>query len=121
VALSHRVTLLVMTLPGGDKAVVDLEKLTGYCLNPEHPRGKHKARVFESVLGFTPANAEELRQALLAAAAAEEATPRLTDRFGARYVIDFLIDGPAGSATLRSLWILRQGEDTPRLTSCYVK
>jgi len=64
---------------------------------------------------------EELRQALLAAAAAEEATPRLTDRFGARYVIDFLIDGPAGSATLRSLWILRQGEDTPRLTSCYVK
>lgn len=27
-------------------------KLTGYCLNPEHPRGKHKARVFASALGF---------------------------------------------------------------------
>jgi hypothetical protein len=35
-----------MKLPGADVAIVDVEKLTGYCLNPEHPRGKHKARVF---------------------------------------------------------------------------
>jgi hypothetical protein len=110
-----------MRLPGGDKAIIEAEKLTGYCLNPEHPRGKHKARVFESVLGFTPANAEELRQALFEAAATAEATLTRGDKFGTRYVIEFLIDGPAGSATLRSLWILRQGEDTPRLTSCYVK
>ena len=110
-----------MRLPGGDKAIVEIEKLTEYCLNPEHPRGKHKARVFESVLGFTLANAEELREALLEAAVTEEATPGLDDRFGARYVIDFPADGPNGSGTLRSLWILRQGEDTPRLTSCYVK
>ena len=35
-----------MKMPGGEAAIVDLAKLTGYCLNPEHPRGKHKARVF---------------------------------------------------------------------------
>ena len=35
-----------MKMPGSEAAIVDLAKLTGYCLNPEHPRGKHKARVF---------------------------------------------------------------------------
>jgi len=39
-----------MKMPGGDKAIVEREKLTGYCLNPNHPRGKHKARVFSLVL-----------------------------------------------------------------------
>jgi len=48
-----------MKLPGGDAAVVELQKLTGYCLDPEHRRGKHKARVF-ATLGFTAENAEEL-------------------------------------------------------------
>jgi hypothetical protein len=36
-----------MKMPGGDAAIVDRQKLTGYSLNPEHPRGKHKARVFQ--------------------------------------------------------------------------
>ena len=110
-----------MKLPGGDKAIVEREKLTGYCLNPNHPRGKHKARVFSLVLGFTIEHAEKLREALLTAAATEEATPAHNDRFGVRYIIDFAIAGPNGTATLRSTWIIRQGEAVPRLTSCYVK
>jgi hypothetical protein len=48
-----------MKMPGGDAATVDRRKLTAYCLNPEHPRGKHKARVF-ATLGFTAENADEL-------------------------------------------------------------
>lgn len=35
---------VAMKMPGGDAAIVDREKLTGYCLNLEHPRSKHKAR-----------------------------------------------------------------------------
>ena len=31
-----------MKMPGGDAAIVDERKLTGYCLNSEHPRGKHR-------------------------------------------------------------------------------
>jgi hypothetical protein len=110
-----------MKLPSGENAIVESEKLTGYCLNPEHPRGKHKARVFANVLGFTAEHAEELRYALLEAAATAEASPAHVDRFGARYVVDFQMSGPKGIATLRSTWILRQGETAPRLTSCYVK
>jgi hypothetical protein len=40
-----------MKLPNSDKAIVPIEKLRDYSLNPSHSVGKHKARVFESVLG----------------------------------------------------------------------
>ena len=53
-----------MKLPNGDRAIVDIAKLRDYCLNPEHPRGKHKARVFAAALGFTVDDAEKLRAAL---------------------------------------------------------
>ena len=114
-------SLALMKLPHGDEAIVEQDKLTGYCLDPDHPRGKHKARVFATVLGFTVENADRLRDALRTAAATEEATPSQSDRFGARYIIDFPVTGPNGTATLRNTWIIRQGEAVPRLTSCYVK
>ena len=110
-----------MKMPGGDNAVVDREKLTEYCLNPEHPRGKHKARVFATVLGITAENADELRAALLAAAATADAQPGGSDRFGDRYVIEFEIRGPGGSGVVKSTWIVRRGETTPRMTSCFMK
>jgi len=111
---------LAMKLPGGHAAIVDLEKLTGYCLHPEHPRGKHKARVF-ATLGFTADNAEDPRAALLAAAATADARPVVSDQFGNRYVIEFEIRGPRGSGVVRSTWIVRRRETSPRLTSCFVK
>lgn len=79
---------------GGESAIVDRDKLTGYCLNQEHPRGKHKARVFATALGFTSDNADELRSALLTAAATLDAQPALSDRYGDRYVLEFEISGP---------------------------
>jgi hypothetical protein len=109
-----------MKLPGGEAAIVDIRKLTEYCLNPEHPRGKHKARVF-AMLGFTMENAHDLRTALLTAAAGGDAQPAQSDQFGDRYVLEFEIRGPRASALVRSTWIVRRGETTPRLTSCFVK
>jgi len=110
-----------VTIPGGSKAVVDLGKLTGYCLNPEHPRGKHKARVFASVLGLTASHADLLRSALLQAAASREARPSLSDQFGDRHVLEFEMGGPAGTGTVVSTWIVLRGETAPRLTTCFVK
>lgn len=109
-----------MKMPSGDNAIVDPEKLTGYCLNPEHPRGKHKARVF-ATLGFTAENAGELRAALLRAAANADAQPAASDQFGHRFVVEFWIEGPRGAGIVRSTWIVRRGETSPRLTSCFVK
>jgi hypothetical protein len=107
-------------LPNAKRAVVDVEKLRDYCLNPEHRRGCHKARVFKASLGLTSDHAEDLRRALLAAALNNDATPLEHDEYGRRYVVDFMASGPFGKAMVRSSWIIRREEDFPRLTSCYV-
>ena len=59
-----------MKLSNGDNAVIPMDKLTEYCLNPNHSSGKHKARVFASALGITAEKAEDL-SALIARAAVE--------------------------------------------------
>ncbi len=109
-----------MKLPNGQRAVVDVVKLTDYCLNPDHPRGKHKARVFEATCGITVEHAELLRQQLLDAAEHADAVPADSLGFGARYVIELTVQGPSGTARVRSAWIIRQSEDFPRFVSAYV-
>src|SRR5205807_219132 len=109
-----------MNLPKGERAIVDIAKLTDYCLNPEHARGKHKARVFAAALELTADRAAELRSALLEAAVAAEAVATDQDQYGQRYVVDSTMEGVSGSVVVRSTWIIRAGEDFPRLTSCFV-
>ena len=109
-----------MKIPNAERAIVDIEKLRDYCLNPEHPRGRHKARVFVATLGLTTQNAGELRDALLAAVQSEDAVLTDRDAYGQRYVLDFTMRGPTEQVVIRSSWIIRRNEDFPRLTSCYV-
>ena len=110
-----------MRLPNGHRAFVDIRKLRDYCLSMGHPRGRHKARVFKAVLGLTAADAEMLRQTLLAAAAMRDtARQSEADEYGLRCVLELSMVGMRGEATIRSSWIIRHDEDFPRLTSCYV-
>jgi hypothetical protein len=109
-----------MKMPGADKAVVEIGKLRDYCLNPRHPRGRHKARMFAQKLGLSAEHASVLQTALLAAAAGNEASSGERDGYGQRFVVEFTMEGPAGTALVRSSWIVRTGEEFPRLTSCYV-
>jgi hypothetical protein len=64
--------------------VVDIRKIRDYCLSPDHPRGRHKASVFAVALGLTIEDAEELRDALLAAARDREAVVTGRDEYGQR-------------------------------------
>ena len=109
-----------MRLPNAERAVVDTAKLRDYILNPYHPRGRHKARIFASKLGFGSGDTETVRAMLLRAALDYDAVVGEQDLYGRRYVVEFTMGGPAGLATVRSLWIVRRGENFPRLTSCYV-
>jgi hypothetical protein len=61
-----------MKLPNSERAVVEIEKLRSYCLNPHHPRGRNKARVFASV-GIREGDARELMTVLLQAVREAEA------------------------------------------------
>jgi hypothetical protein len=109
-----------LKLPNADAAVVDIAKLRDYCLNDAHPVGKHKAIVFKSALGFTASDAELVRDSLIDAVSILECMLGVVDEYGKRYTVDVILAGPAGSATVRSGWIIRAGEDFPRLTTCYV-
>ena len=109
-----------MKLPNGEQAIVDLVKLTDYGLNPDHPRGKHKARVFLAACGFSPENAELMREQLLDAAVNTEAQPVTPSVHGERYVVEYVLTGPTGQALVRTAWIIRPGEDFPRFVSAYV-
>jgi hypothetical protein len=71
-----------MKLPGARDAVVDINKLRDYCLDPSHPRGRHKARVFASALGILQTDAEWLKEKLLAAVLEQDAVPGETDEYG---------------------------------------
>lgn len=109
-----------MKLLNGHRAIVDLEKLVDYCLNPDHPRGKHKARVFLAACGMTAEHAELLRQQLLVAALEGVAVLQPKVGFGQRVVIECSITGPAGTALIRSAWIIRPEEEIPRFVTAFV-
>jgi hypothetical protein len=109
-----------MKLPGGGRADLGT-KLEDYTLNPLHRDGRNKARVFESVLGITSANADILRQALLDTVAnSDQVEPRGDNGFGEVYVLRFPLTTIKGAAIVLSAWIIRHGEDFPRLTTCYI-
>jgi Domain of unknown function (DUF4926) len=109
-----------MKLPHGERANLGT-KLADYSLNPLHRDGRNKARVFDAVLGVTLANADVLRDALLNAAAhSDSAEPRGDNGFGDVYIVRFPLTTTKGTATVLSAWIIRHGEDFPRLTTCYI-
>jgi hypothetical protein len=63
-----------MKILGGNDAIVEVSKLRDYCLDPHHPCGRYKARVFLSTLGLAQTDAGFLRPALLQAAREAGAT-----------------------------------------------
>jgi hypothetical protein len=109
-----------MKLPYGDKAIIDQRKIIDYSLSPDHDDGKHKAKLFQDLLGLTRDRAALLLNALKKAAVEGEAVFSRLDRYGQRYVIDFKFVGPIGQAIIRSAWIIRPGETAPRLVTCYI-
>jgi hypothetical protein len=109
-----------MKLPNGEQAEVPLEKLTGYCLNPNHTSGKHKARVFASALGITADNAEDLRQLIQRAAIEGTIIQRNSTEFGTLFKVDWTIPN-ADQIVLRTLWELKTDQPNPRLVSAFIK
>ena len=70
---------------------MDIRKLRDYCLNPDSPKGRTKARVFSASLRLAPGDAEFLHQILLQAAANEECRPSEADDHGQRYTVDLMV------------------------------
>jgi hypothetical protein len=83
-------------LPGGERAVIEESKLVDYTLNPHSEDGRHKARVFESALGFNLSNWIQLKQAILAALPHHPAALTSETALGRKYEALLAITAPNG-------------------------
>lgn len=108
------------SMPNYENAIVAPDKLRRYALNPDSEVGAHKARVFESVLGFTLANADELESQLLRNLPSVPALERRATIYGRQFTADIPVTGPRGSGIVRTGWQIDTGSDVPRLVSLYV-
>jgi hypothetical protein len=108
-----------MRVPNAIRAYTGYEKVHDYLLDPLHPDGRGKCQF------FTMADYSRLRWRQLAAdlqrhvrtkpVARETATP-----FGRKYVVRGSLRVRTGRVVnLVSVWMLRTGEEIPRLVTAY--
>jgi len=109
-------------LSGYEKASIPRAKLEDYLLNPAHPVGKHKAKVFESALGFDQSSWELLEMAIRNELPYNEALSTKDDLYGRRYNVTITIKGPNGSEKeVITAWILKTGDDRPSFVTAYLR
>ncbi|MCE9895340.1 type VI secretion system tube protein TssD [Citrobacter portucalensis] len=110
------------TLLNAKHAVIDPKKMASYALNPEHPVGGNKARVFESALGFNPSNAGILVSRVQQGIISSSAELGAYDKFGQRMSVDIPIIGVNGeTAIVRTGWMYETDSLVPRMTTINVK
>ena len=101
-------------LPNYEKAVIPRRKLEDYALNPASTEGRHKARLFKSILGFEKSDWEKLAKAILDTLRYHEAFPAGEGQWGKKYLVALTIVGLNGnSAIVETIWIIRVETDYP--------
>ena len=106
-----------MRLPNADRAIIEESKLRDYLLSPEHPIGRHKARVFRR-LGYSQTLWQKLEADLRAQHATQDAEPGERSPYGQKFEIRAILTGPSGSsAEIISVWIIMAGEEVPRFVT----
>ena len=109
-------------IPNVENATINPKKLTEYALNPNHPVGGNKAKVFESALGYNQSNADDLMRQIYEKLPNSEAVLGQLDEYGQRYTVDIPITGPNGNTVnVRTGWIIKTGSDIPELTTLFVE
>lgn len=113
--------IIPMKLPNFNKAIIPREKLTSYVLSETHSTGKFKAKFFGN-LGFDETNVSIFEKSILKIAKSEEITDEISTPYGMKYVLDGKLETPSGKIVkVRTLWIIEQGQNRPRLiTVCPV-
>ncbi len=108
-----------MILPEADRAVIDAAKIRDYLLSEIHPVGRFKAAFFIA-LGYSTDRWELLRNDLLGLGRAGSASLGKPSHFGRTFEVDGILTGPSGrSADVRTVWIIRAREDSPRFVTAF--
>jgi len=101
---------------------VSREKLYDYALNPEHPIGRHKARVFRSVLGIERSHADVLAEVIKQSLERAYAERREVTQYGELWVTHHAIVGLNGNSAIVTVgWVIDpRNPEQPRLVTCYI-
>ena len=104
---------------GAEQAVLDDAKVRDYLLSPEHPVGRFKA-VFFGAVGYTRDQWQRLRQDLLQLGRSGTTEQGQKSRFGQKYEVRGILEGPSGGrADVVTVWIVLDGEDSPRFVTAF--
>ncbi len=99
----------------------EVRKIRNYCLNEEHIDGKHKAVLFQRLLGITAANWYVLAEQLAGGIEQELVNRPKKTNWGVQYESRIPVTGPNGvTKIVTSGWIIRENE-APFLTSAYIE
>ncbi|MEO7726834.1 MAG: DUF6883 domain-containing protein [Burkholderiales bacterium] len=108
-----------MSLPNADRAEIDPAKVRDYQLSEAHPVGRFKAAFFVT-LGYSADRWELLHEDLLALARTGPAAPGKPSAFGRTFEVDGILTGPSGRSTdVRTVWIVRAKEDSPKFVTAF--
>ena len=106
-------------LPNAADAVISSVKIREYLLSRKHPIGMHKASFFEA-LGYTEAHWRRLGEDLRRISIVGDAQRSRHNGYGQLFAVDGKLDGPSGKAEwVRTIWIILDGDRTPRLVTVY--
>jgi hypothetical protein len=105
-----------------NEVIIDPRKLTDYALDPENPKGKDKAVMFQRHLSYTKDNYQLLLDQIYDQALDAEAIPQNEDQFGTRYRIDLEIQGMEAQQReiVRTGWLIPPNSTQARLTTLYI-
>jgi len=107
------------TLPRADEAIIPVEKLTEYALNPNGDR--NKAVAFERALGYNIGNADKLIEQIKANLRKFPAIAKKDKGYGTRYEVVMEIEGVNGkSAKVLTGWIDDASSGEMRLITVHV-
>jgi len=104
-------------IPFADQAIIPIEKLISYALNPDHPKGADKARVLMAAFGFGPSHAESLAEQLMNALPFHAAVERPRTEYGRAFSVDLPVSGPKGAGMVSTGWLLPDSEFRPKLVT----
>jgi len=108
-----------MNLPAADRAFIQPEKLRDYLLSTEHPVGRFKAAFFAR-MGYSRQDWRRLQVDISQIARSGTAVKRQASAFGHKYEVDGILRGPTGrEARVTTVWIVKNGEDFPRLVTIF--
>ncbi|MBM7783628.1 DUF6883 domain-containing protein [Tenggerimyces flavus] len=121
----------VETMPGADRATLDVRKFRDYSMDPGNERNQGKHKGWEQ-LGYDVADdatradlSERVSRMVRERLPTAEVTRERTDELGGRrFEVSFELEGATASdraGTLRTVWLLDEGGESPRMITNWVE